>query len=299
MPLKAALFTVGSAQVARIEESLGPFFDPAAFLKGFRPEVLEQHRSWLVPDYYSPERQRMIFSVHSWVIRTRHHTILVDTCAGNHKPRPGFKRFDNLETPYLERMTAAGLAPEEVDFVLCTHLHIDHVGWNTQLESGRWVPTFPKARYVFSGVDRAHFDPARGGPGAAIGDGTAVFNDSVLPVIESGQALEVAPGHVLGDGLKIEAGPGHTPGHVYLDLTERGEKALFVGDIIHHPLQIIEPDWSTVADHSPEQAATSRRRVLERCVAEGALLCPAHFGRPHFGRVGEGKGGGFVWRGGA
>lgn len=282
---------LGEHTITRVEEVLGPGFQPKQLMPDWDLAKVEPHFDWLVPNYYDPDKDRLVSSLHSWVIRTKHHTIVVDTCAGNHKPRPNSPRFNMLDRPYLANLAAAGIDPAKVDFVLCTHLHIDHVGWNTRLDNGRWVPTFPNAKYVFSQVDRDYFDPARGA-GGRMGDGAAIYNDSLLPIIESKQDMAIDMHHQLGDGLIIEPAPGHSPGHVVLKLQSQGEEALFVGDVLHHPMQIYEVDWSSAFCFDPAQARVSRRKVLERCATHGSTLWPAHFGKPHVGRIRE-KGGKF------
>ena len=162
--------------------------------------------------------------------------------------------------------------------------HIDHVGWNTRLLDGRWVPTFPRARYVFSKTDRDHFD-AEHGPGGKSGNAPLIWADSILPVIESGQAQCVEGTSMIGDDLLIEPAPGHTPGHVTIALRRPGAEALFVGDVLHHPMQLVYPEWSSAFCFDPRQAAATRQRILERCAESGAFLCPAHFGKPHYGRL--------------
>ena len=145
-------FDIGELAVSRVEERLGAGFQPNVLLPDWNKAAIEPHLSWLVPNYYDPKEDKLVSSLHSWVIRTKHHTILIDTCAGNHKDRPSFPRFHMLNTPYLDRLKAARVDPAKVDFVLCTHLHIDHVGWNTQLDNGRWMPTFPNAKCPSSGA---------------------------------------------------------------------------------------------------------------------------------------------------
>ena len=274
---------IGEATVTRVYEQMGPGFPANHLLPDWDPEVLKEHAGWLAPNFYEAATGKFVSSIHSWVIKTRHHTILVDTCCGNQKPRPGSDRFNMLNTPYLDRLRAAGVAPEQVDYVLCTHLHVDHVGWNTQLLDGRWVPTFPNAKYVFSKVERAHWDPSRN---ANLPEATAaIFLDSVLPVIESGQAMEVEMTDEIGDGLLIEPAPGHAPGHVILRLQSGGQEGIFIGDVMHHPIQVWRPEWSSRFCIDPLLAEQSRRRVLELCCATGGRMFPAHFGVPHTGWV--------------
>jgi glyoxylase-like metal-dependent hydrolase (beta-lactamase superfamily II) len=280
------MFNVGEVEILRVEESLGRGFQPNALLPDWNPADIEPHLSWLAPTYYDPAADRIVSSIHSWVLKTRHHTILIDTCVGNHKERPGQPRFHMLDRPYMENFAKAGLKVENIDFVLCTHLHVDHVGWNTRLDNGRWVPTFPNAKYVFSKTDRDHFDPARG-DGGKIDAHARVFNDSVLPILEAKQEMLVDGSMALGDDLTIEPAPGHSPGHVLIRLASKGAEALFTGDIMHNPIQIYHPHWSSAFCSDPEQARSTRRRVLEHAAARGSLLYPGHFAGPHIGRVAE------------
>jgi len=274
---------IGETSVTRVYEQMGPGFPAQHLLPDWDPAILDEHAGWLSPNYYEAATGRFISSIHSWVIRTRHHTILVNTCCGNGKERPGFERFHMLDTPYLERLAAAGVRPEEVDYVLCTHLHVDHVGWNTKLLDGRWVPTFPNAKYVFSKVAHDHWDPARN---AALAPAqAAIFLDSVLPVIEAGQAVETGMTDAIGDGLLIEPAPGHAPGHVILRLQSGGQEGVFLGDVMHHPVQVVRPEWSSRFCAEPRMAEQSRRRVLELCCETGARVFPAHLGAPHVGWV--------------
>jgi len=157
-----ATWTIGAVSVTRVEEQIGfASFPPEQYLAGFERTLLQKHLPWLVPHHYSPEHDRLVTSVHSWLIRTDRHTILLDCCGGNHKERPGLARFHQRDTPYLARLRAAGAAPEDIDIVLCTHLHADHVGWNTMLRDGRWIPTFPNAIYLFSRTENEYGDPRR------------------------------------------------------------------------------------------------------------------------------------------
>ncbi|MEK9776966.1 MAG: MBL fold metallo-hydrolase [Quisquiliibacterium sp.] len=185
------------------------------------------------------------------------------------------------DDPYLQRMRAAGIAPEDIDFVMCTHLHADHVGWNTRLEDGRWVPTFPNAQYVFGRTEYEHW-LASPFPNPIM---RTAFNDSVLPVVEAGRAMMIDEGEQIDPALSVQMAPGHTPGNLCIYLNGDGDRAVFAGDVIHHPIQVWFPEWSTVACTDPIASAASRRKVLEYCADRGALLLPAHFAAPHGGRV--------------
>ncbi|HEX4928634.1 MAG TPA: MBL fold metallo-hydrolase [Burkholderiales bacterium] len=275
-------WSFGPISVTRVEEQLGAAsLPPERYLAGFEREVLERHLDWLVPNHYLPERDALVTSVHSWLIRTPHHTVLLDCCAGNHKERPSLPRFHRLDTPFLERLRAAGVRPGDIDIVLCTHLHEDHIGWNTELRDGRWAPTFPRARYLFS---RKENDVRSAASGVA-------YRDSVLPVIEAGQAVLVDGAHAIDDRLVIEPAPGHTPGHVILKLDAGGAGAVFSGDVIHHPLQVYAPHWNSGFCELPEEARATRRCVLERCAERGELLFPTHFGAPHVATIAAHSGG--------
>jgi len=279
-------WTIGDATVRRIEEQVGfASLPPEKFLAGFDRELLARHLDWLVPHHYSVEDDRLITSIHSWLIRTGRHTVLLDSCAGNHKDRPGFARFHQLDTPFLQRLRAAGVQPEEIDIVLCTHLHADHVGWNTRLVDGRWVPTFPNAKYLFSRVENEIGDPRRNPAAAADLLRRNSYRDSVLPVIEAGQAVLIDGDHAIDDSLTIVPAPGHTPGHVAVWLENAAGRALFCGDAIHHVLQLHAAHWNSGFCELPDVARATRRRILEQCVEHRASLFPVHFGAPHVARV--------------
>lgn len=297
LPAKPQTWHLGDVTITRIEEQLGPgSFPPHEYFSGFDEAVLRRHLHWLAPHHYLPEQRALVTSVHSWLVRTPRHTIVVDTCSGNHKDRHWWPRFHQLDTPWLARLRAAGVQPEQVDMVMCTHLHADHIGWNTRLADGRWVPTFPNARYLFSRGECQHWDPAANPAGADDPHRRIAWHDSVLPVIESGQAVLVDDGHQIDERFVIEAAPGHTPGHMLLRLLGAGVArgntpghshagAVFCGDVIHHPLQICAPHWNSQFCQDPQQARATRRAVLEHCAGTGAWLLPTHFGAPHVAAI--------------
>ena len=284
----------GSIEVMRIKETLGAAFPPAHLLPDLPAEAIERNLGWLAPNHYDPVKKRFVMGTHTWLLRTQRHVILVDTCIGNHKARPNSPGFDNLEQPYLERLAQVGFKPEDIDFVLCTHLHVDHVGWNTQLRDGRWVPTFPNAKVLCSKAELASAE-AKAKANRPGDDDRAVWQDSLLPVLEAGQLLALEGRHAIEDGLLVDPTPGHTPGHVVLRAESAGERMLFAGDICHHPLQVYYPDVNSRFCEDAAGARAMRRRVLADCAESGALFAPAHWGPPHAGRV-ESTGGSFSLR---
>ena len=277
------MYKLGELEIHRAIESEVPIFDTFSFFPDATKEVVEANKDWLMPRYIDPKTIEVILCIQSYVIKTSHHTILVDTCVGNHKSRPARPSWHMQNSPFIEELAGVGVHPEEVDFVLCTHLHVDHVGWNTKLLDGRWVPTFPNAKYIFS---RNEFElwAARYEKGETV-PVPLVYEDSVLPIVEAGQAIIVEDTHQIDDGMWLEPAPGHTPGHVMLNLKSGEETALMSGDVIHHPLQLIRPDWSSRACEDPHLSAVSRTKMLESVADTNTLLCPAHFGSPTMGHV--------------
>jgi len=231
-----------------------------------------------------PETSFMTFSVHSWVIELDGKTILIDTCCGNHKDRD-LPEVNQLNTDYLGNLRRAGFAPEDIDMVMCTHLHFDHVGWNTQLESGKWVPTFPKARYVFGRRDFEYFrtDPE----GEALHN--AAFIDSIVPVMEAGQGDIVEEDSVqhreIGNGVWLEPAFGHSPGCCTVNAQADGPPGIFWGDVIHHPVQMIRHDLPFAFDTDGAAACKVRKATMERLADSDTLCFPAHFRRTSAGHV--------------
>ncbi|MVW78482.1 MBL fold metallo-hydrolase [Bordetella sp. 02P26C-1] len=271
---------IGDVAIDRIEESLGLGFQPHELFPAYEPRMLEPVQDWIAPGFYDPTVCRFRTSIHSWLVRTPKHLILVDTCVGNHKRRPHVPRFDMRDTPWLSRLADLGVGVEDIDYVMCTHLHCDHVGWNTRLVDGRWVPTFPNARYLFGRAEFNRWDARRADyQHRPINDN--VFEDSILPVVESGQMVLVEDGFDIDGVLIVEPGPGHTHGHICIRLASQGHSGYFTGDIFHHPLQIRYPELYTGFDDVPELGIQTRRRLLSACADDHALLLPAHFAEPH------------------
>ena len=269
------MLTLGAATIERIVD-MDPFRLPLRMIfPDASLEELEDARAWLEPHSLDFAAGEVLLGVQSHLLRIGGLTILVDTCVGECKPRP--KRPDwheRQDTGYLDRLAAAGVRPEEVDVVMCTHLHADHAGWNTRLENGRWVPTFPNARYVMGRAELDHWtaEEARA-PGEA-NHGT--FADSVKPVVEAGLAEPVDEGFELTAGLSLIALPGHTPGQMGLSLKHPGGTAIFCGDALHSPVQLRKPDWSSAFCSDPVQAALTRRAMLEQAEGTGGMILPVH-----------------------
>ncbi|SAL01578.1 Beta-lactamase-like protein [Caballeronia arationis] len=281
-------FRVGDATITRVRET--QFALKAATLyPGFDPSRLTTHRAALPPQSFDAAGDGCNLTVNTWVLRVAGKTILVDTGIGNHKPRPFSALFDRLDTPWLARLSRAGVAPEDVDFVLLTHLHADHVGWNTRLEAGRWVPTFPNARHVFARAEREFYET----PASA--NRRMIFDDSVLPVIEAGLADEIRPdGGDYLPGIRFHPTLGHSAGHMSIEVDSGGAQALFTGDVWHHPVQVFEPGCSSVFCADGERAASSRRWIMEHALDTHAMLFTPHFPGTSAGTLAR-RGDGDAW----
>ncbi len=274
---------VGGIAYRRILETEGPEFPVGFLLPDATPAALAPHRRWLEPRFLDPATDRLLLAVQSYLIETTRHLILVDTCVGNDKERRFHAPWSHRRSPaFLDGLAALGRTPEDIDFVLCTHLHADHVGWNTRLVDGRWVPTFPNARYVFARTEIDHW-LALNETGKRHSDGC--IDDSVLPVVEAGQAVIVADDHALDDEVWLSPSPGHTPGHVCINLASQGRRAVLSGDVCHTPLQCREPGWSAVGCADPAQSAATRRAFLDAHCETDILVMTAHFPSPSTGRV--------------
>jgi len=276
-------FAVGSLSIKRIWEMNDHTFNLRSFFPLSTDEAVLKHLDWMVPTHFNPHNGNIALSMHSWLIDTGSEKILVDTCVGNDKVRPGRDQWTGLRTQFLERLTQTGVHPADIDYVLCTHLHADHVGWNTKLVDGSWIPTFPNAKYVFSQREYEFWteqtSKGEGGPHLT------AYQDSVLPVIAAGQGLIIDDGYQIGNCITLRSAPGHTPGHVAVWIDTPAGRAVLTGDIVHHPIQIYYPTWSCIGCLSPDLASATRFRVLEECAESGAVLVPAHFMAPHVGTV--------------
>lgn len=270
---------VADLQIHRLVEFVHPYMKARDMFPALSAEALDEHRAWLQP-HALDANDVFVLSYHGWLVRTPHHLILVDSCVGNHKEgrrRPEWNRRNG--DGFLRALAAAGFAPEDVDYVMCTHLHVDHVGWNTQLVNGRWVPTFPNARYVFHRDEHAWWESENRR------DENPVYVDSVLPVVELGRADLVENDFALGDHVRILPTPGHTAGHSSFCFGRSRDDAVIAGDLIHVPLQMRLPDLAFVRDENAALAARTRRAFLERYCETSTLCCMAHFPTPSMGRI--------------
>lgn len=284
-----AVIRIGEVTVGRIEEMLTPGFELDFLFPAFRPELLDEFPQLKNPSFFHEASNKVMSSMHSWLLRIGDEVILIDTGCGNHKHRssPTFKRFHMLDLPYLDRLAAYGVKPEDVTCVINTHLHVDHVGWNTMLVDGKWVPTFPNARYVFGAKEYANWTGNDPISLKAQPEGGEVIEDSVIPVVEAGMVDFVEPGDTLFGALTFVAAPGHTDGQLNIRLESNGETGIFTADVLHQPIQIIFPDLNSRFCEDNERAPVTRKAMLESAAEASAILFPQHFGAPHAVRIGR------------
>lgn len=276
---------VGGAHIHRIMETESPDFDPKQFFPRVAPEQWAPYLKDLQPKALDPKSGNLVFPMQSFLVRTKHHTIMVDACVGDHKQR--VRPTWNMTTSgaYLNHLEATGVKPEQVDYVMCTHMHSDHVGWNTRLVNGKWMPTFPNAKYIFSAKELDYWQKLhKETPQPQIAD-------SVLPIVEAGKAVLVKNDFAINDEVWFESTPGHTPDHVSVRVKSNGANAVITGDLIHSPVQCAEPNWVPRPDFDPPLAAKTRRAFMERYCETDVLVVASHFPSPsfgHFARSGNG-----------
>lgn len=276
------VISLGDISVQRIVEQEAPFFDPLQFFPTLTKEIVDENRSWLEPRFFDPATGKMVLCIQSYLVRTKHHNILIDSCVGNDKPRAHRPFWDKMKSDTYERnLKAAGLTFADIDFVMCTHLHVDHVGWNTKLENGRWVPTFPKARYMFSDRELAFWTERNKTDPAAC----PWITDSVLPIVEAKRCDIVTSSHIVDDHMHFVPTPGHTIDHFSVRVGKKGQDAVITGDMIHSPIQARYPEIGMMSDYSSEQAGRSRRKLFGDICDTSTLLCTGHFPSPSTGRM--------------
>ena len=267
-------WTIGDVTVSAVLE-LEVAVPAGMMLPASTPAELEQI-GWAAP--FRTESGDLRLAIQALLVRTPDRKIVVDTCMGNDKTRSSAAGH-MLSTDLLQRLEAEGFGRQDVDTVLCTHLHIDHVGWNTMLEAGRWVPTFPQARYLMARTEFEHWR------GRDEGDSATIFADSVQPVFDAGLVDLVEPDYRICPEVRLTPTPGHTPGHVSVAIESRGARALITGDFLHSPVQMARPDWGAFVDFDQAASEATRRRVLAEVAGEPVLVIGTHFPAPTAGRV--------------
>ncbi|MGH7334701.1 MAG: MBL fold metallo-hydrolase [Candidatus Rokuibacteriota bacterium] len=271
-------FQLGPVTISRVVEIGRSSYPTAMMLPDSTPTAIAAHLSWLKPDFFDEATGDIGSRIQTYVVRTPRHTILVDTGVGNDKHRAENVAWHRRQGTYLEDLAATGVTADQVDYVLCTHMHVDHVGWNTRLVNGRWVPTFPRATYIFVG-EEWEFWKHESETGK---DGSGCIDDSVLPIVRAGQAKLVESDYTVDEYLRFEPWHGHTPGHAAIRLQTPAGTAVFAGDLMHRVVQVAEPQWSSQFCYDPRLAAETRRAFVERHADSGVLVLAAHFPRPGY-----------------
>jgi glyoxylase-like metal-dependent hydrolase (beta-lactamase superfamily II) len=269
---------IGDVTVTRVVEMEVPVpYSPKySFLKEATPEALAK-MPWLQPHFVTPEGALML-SIHALCVAAPGIRLVVDTCVGNDKPRRLTRRV-GLQTKFLEAMAEAGFARESVDAVVCTHLHVDHVGWNTMKDGERWVPTFPNARYLIGRTEYEHWK------NVDEDETPQIMADSVAPIFEAGLAQTIEMDHRISPELRLVPTPGHTPGHVSVAIESKGEAAVITGDMMHHPCQVGRPDWSSEFDGDKQAGAACRNTMIREWADKPILVIGTHFAAPTAGRI--------------
>ncbi len=268
----------GPVSVSRVVEIGRSSYPTAMMLPGSDAQTIAAHLSWIKPHFFDEATGDIGSRIQTWVVHTPQHTILVDTGVGNDKHREENPIWHLRQGAFLDELKSLGVEPEGVDYVLCTHMHVDHVGWNTRLVEGTWVPTFPRAKYVFVGEEWDFWrHEAETGK-----EPSGCIDDSVFPVVAAGQAVLVNTDYAVGEYLRFEPSRGHTPGHASVRLTTPAGEAVFSGDLMHRVVQVAEPQWSSQFCYDPAQAAVTRRAFVERHADSGVMILAAHFPRPGY-----------------
>jgi glyoxylase-like metal-dependent hydrolase (beta-lactamase superfamily II) len=275
---------IGDVTVTRVVESELPVPHKYSFLKEATPEALRE-MPWLYPNFVN-ETGAMVLSIHALLVEAPGLKLVVDTCIGNDKPR-ALLRNQALHTEFLKHIAQAGFPREAVDAVVCTHLHVDHVGWNTMKDGDKWVPTFPNARYLIGKKEHEHWIKE------TEGEQPQIMADSVTPIFDAGLAQTVDMDHRISPQIRLVPTPGHTPGHVSVMIESKGETAVITGDMVHHPCQLGRPDWLSLFDADQAAANAQRHAMFEQWADKPILVIGTHFAAPTAGHI---KCDGAAWR---
>jgi glyoxylase-like metal-dependent hydrolase (beta-lactamase superfamily II) len=272
-------WTIGEVEVIQVVEMIDNELFPT-----FIPEATPEHVlaiDWMKPHFVG-EKGNLNAQVQSFLIRSGKHLVLIDTCNGNDKSRPNVPTWGNLKINFLDRLEACGVRASDITVVTCTHLHFDHVGWNTKRENGAWVPTFPNARYLFSKQEYEYWIKR---PEKEMIDDLNGIDDSVTPIVGAGLAEFIADDCRIDEHVYCMPTPGHTPHHISIGIESKGKKAVITGDVLHHPCQVAHPEWTTLADTYPDQTVETRKKFLSSVTNTDTLVIGSHFANPVAGYV--------------
>ncbi len=262
---------IGDVSIRAVVEIPRSAYATTTILPDSTADAVARHHDWLRRDFWDDALGDAGSRIQTYVVRTPQSTVLIDTCVGNDKHRHESPLWHQRHGTWLDDLaTVGGVTPEQVDLVVCTHLHVDHVGWNTRWVDGRWVPTFPRATYIVAGEEWDYWRHEK----------DECIKDSVVPVVEAGRVKLVDTTYRIDPWLAYEPTPGHTPGHVCVRLTTGAGEAVFSGDLMHRVVQVAEPQWSSRFCYDGKQAAVTRRAFVERHADSGTLILAAHFPRP-------------------
>lgn len=275
---------IGDIRVTRIQEYSAPSHDPKFLLPEMDQQALEENESWMAPNHWIPHMNKLIVTIQLWVVHAGSNIIVVDTGVGNFKNRQDIPRMHMLNNLILEWLEAAGAPPEKVTHVVLTHLHSDHVGWNTRWVDNRWTPTFPNAKYYIPEQDFRFCEQGKNKEEKIDVFGES-FNDSVMPIVNEGLSVMIRPGMEVADCLLVEDAAGHSPGQVAFRIRSQGEEAVFSGDIFHSPMQIVMPEINSGYCIYPDVARNTRYEFLNRAADSNSLILPVHFGDPYCGYI--------------
>ena len=274
---------IGDIEIFQIVElEAGKIIQEA--IKDATPDALSKI-DWLYPNFVN-EKGELKALVQSFLIRTKDKNIIIDTCNGNDRKRIDIPEWSDLNTNFLKNLETIGLSRDQIDIVACTHLHMDHIGWNTLFQDGQWIPTFPKAKYLFAKKEYEYWLQK---PINELNDDNQAFNESILPIINAGLAELVEENYQIDTNIRFIPTPGHTPCHVSILIESKGESAIISGDIMHHPCQITNPHWGD-ADYAKKIAIKTRKKVLNDCKDKEILFIGSHFSSPVAGKIVENKG---------
>ena len=263
----------GPFEIYKIVEFEGAFREPTHIIPLATEEAFQTTKSYNDSRFYDKIKNKLIMSFHGLLVKTRKSIILVDTCIGNNKNRPNIPEWHMRDGSFIDKINNTGIRVSDINFILCTHLHADHVGWNTKLINGRWVPTFPNAKYLFCKEEFSFWEKDRNANHGS-------WEDSIQPIIDSGQVEIVEPNHIIEPGVELLPAFGHSPGHIIVKLSDGIAEAYLIGDVIHHPVQIEHPEWSSNFCWDEFKATKMRKFIIQETCNKNKYIIPAHFPSP-------------------